>query len=629
MQSDILETIVTQRRLDVAAAKAATGDATLRARIESTFPSAPINLCERLRSSKALAVAAEFKRASPSKGEMVPLSTPVAPHAAAYTAGGATILSVLTEPTWFRGTLDDMAAARAQAAATAAELGAPRPVILRKDFIIDRYQILEARAYGADTLLLIVSSLPTVEQLQPLIAASRELGMEPLVEVNSVDEMRVAMAAGSRVVGINNRNLRTFKVDMGATVSVVAFAAAECARTGAPLPALLSLSGIRSTEDITALTADCITAASASGVRADVTLELMRGFLIGEAIMRSADPRAMVADLVAAAAAATSSSASSQGNGSSALERIAKPVRGKICGVKSVDGAMAACRSGADAVGMILVPGSPRCADAVTAQAIVAAVRKYREQDPSPILTQLRQHAASGGTDLPSLLSTLCTRQVLLMSAMRRAKPLTVGVFMNQPLDDVSGLAAQYGLDLIQLHGDEDPSAVAAASLPCPLLKVVHVPLADDGSTDTSAQTVAAVADKIVAWAPVAAAILLDSKVGTTSGGGTGAVFDASAFLPALERHLASLLLPYTASSEMLCVPVMLAGGLGPDNVSSQLKAVSSVAADGPVTCVVWAVDVSSGVEYVSADAMPAGLSGKGHKDPARVSAFLAAAKSV
>ena len=114
------------------------------------------------------------------------------------------LLSVLTEPTWFKGSLADMVEARA--AVEAAYGAQDRPLILRKDFIVDEYQLVEAVAHGADTVLLIVAILP-VPLLASLLAAARGLGMEPLVEVANEGEMRVALQAGAKVVGVNNRNL--------------------------------------------------------------------------------------------------------------------------------------------------------------------------------------------------------------------------------------------------------------------------------------------------------------------------------------------------------------------------------------------------------------------------------------
>jgi indole-3-glycerol phosphate synthase len=171
----------------------------------------PIDFADRLRRDNPMAVIAEVKRASPSKGDIAPGLDAVA-QAMKYATGGAAGISVLTEPTWFKGTLADMAGVRA----AIDSMGAARPAVLRKDFIIDEYQVIEGRVHGADSVLLIVASL-TDERLAALMDCSRDLGMEPLVEVNNSEEMQRALASGASVIGINNRDLRTFNVDLGTT----------------------------------------------------------------------------------------------------------------------------------------------------------------------------------------------------------------------------------------------------------------------------------------------------------------------------------------------------------------------------------------------------------------------------
>ena len=146
---------------------------------------------------------------------------------------------MLTEPTWFKGTLDDLANVRAGLEGAGMS---PGVCVLRKDFLMDEYQLLEARAHGADTALLIVAVLEPAE-LSALMAASRALGMEPLVEVNTEAEMEIAMAAGAKVVGVNNRNLHTFEVDMGTTGRI-----AKMLPAGSDIQ-LLALSGVATRGD--------------------------------------------------------------------------------------------------------------------------------------------------------------------------------------------------------------------------------------------------------------------------------------------------------------------------------------------------------------------------------------------
>lgn len=209
----ILQRICAQRRLDVAEAKALPGhsEEDLKKYLALGIAPSPINLYQRLQTSAPLtAVMAEFKRASPSKGDINLEANPVE-QALDYADAGASTISVLTEPKWFKGSLQDMRLVR-----VALDRKPNRPAVLRKDFILDRYQILEARLHGADTVLLIVACL-TRDELVDLLAFSRTLDMEPLVEVNNADELRIAVDVGSRVIGINNRNLHTFDVDMETT----------------------------------------------------------------------------------------------------------------------------------------------------------------------------------------------------------------------------------------------------------------------------------------------------------------------------------------------------------------------------------------------------------------------------
>lgn len=150
-------------------------------------------------------------------------------------------------------------------------MGAGRPAVLRKDFIIDPYQVVEARVCGADTVLLIVAALADGE-LADLMALSRELGMEPLVEVNNADEMSRALDAGANVIGVNNRDLRTFTVDLGTTDRLAGMAGADVI--------LAALSGISERADV-----ERFEAVGASAI------------LVGEALMVASDPAAKIREL--------------------------------------------------------------------------------------------------------------------------------------------------------------------------------------------------------------------------------------------------------------------------------------------------------------------------------------------
>ena len=260
----ILDTIVSRREKDVADAKAAVPEPELERRLASA--PAVIGFEERLRRDAPMAVIAEVKRASPSKGDIAPGMDAV-DQAMKYARGGAAGISVLTEPTWFKGSLEDMAGVRAAVEA----LGAARPAVLRKDFIIDAYQVVEARVHGADAVLLIVAALDDAN-LGHLMTRSRELGMEPLVEVNTAEEMERALAAGARVIGINNRDLRSFAVDLGTTDRL-----AGMVRGGVLLAAL---SGISTRADV-----ERFQAAGAGAV------------LVGESLMVAPDPAEKIREL--------------------------------------------------------------------------------------------------------------------------------------------------------------------------------------------------------------------------------------------------------------------------------------------------------------------------------------------
>ena len=208
-----------------------------------------------LRDSPAPRIIAECKRRSPSRGILRADYDP-ARHARAYAAAGAAAISVLTEPTFFDGSLDHLTAVRAA-------VGIP---VLRKDFVVTDYQVHEAAALGADAVLLIVSALGAAE-LARLLALARSLSLAALVEVHEAGEMRVAADAGAEVIGVNSRNLRTLAVDSRVLD--------EAARLLPPSVIAVAESGIRSGDDLRRL--------STSGYHA---------FLVGERLITEADPGA-------------------------------------------------------------------------------------------------------------------------------------------------------------------------------------------------------------------------------------------------------------------------------------------------------------------------------------------------
>ena len=209
----------------------------------------------------APALIAEVKRASPSAGVIADEADP-ASRAAAYEAAGATAVSVLTEPTHFHGSLDDLRAVRAAVAIP----------ILRKDFVVHEAQVLEARAAGADAVLLITACLSDAE-LAGLLAASRALGMEPLVETHDDGDLTRALATDARIVGVNARDLETLRVDVPASL-------ARIGRVG-PGRVVVAESGIAGRSDVVA--------AATAGASA---------ILVGETLMRADDPSAAILGLL-------------------------------------------------------------------------------------------------------------------------------------------------------------------------------------------------------------------------------------------------------------------------------------------------------------------------------------------
>ena len=256
--SDILNKILAVKADEVAAAKKHRDLPSLRREVESDteLRAGPRGFEASLRKNIAAGragVIAEIKKASPSKGILRPDFRP-AQIAESYAQGGASCLSVLTDVQFFQGHADYLRAARA-----ACEL----PVI-RKDFIVDMYQVYEARAMGADAILLIVSALDH-GLMAELEACAQELGMDVLVEVHDGDELTAALRLKTRLVGINNRNLRTFEVSLDNTIGLLPRIPAE--------RLVVTESGIAVREDVERM--------RAANVHA---------FLVGEAFMRASNP---------------------------------------------------------------------------------------------------------------------------------------------------------------------------------------------------------------------------------------------------------------------------------------------------------------------------------------------------
>lgn len=261
METDFLDKIVAARRAQVESDRAGLDEADLRERAALLRSGqATQRLRSALRGSGDIGIIAEFKRASPSLGEIRPEADP-AQMVALYEAGGAAAISVLTEPQFFKGSLDDLRAARATT----------RLPILRKDFIVDEIQIVEAAAAGADAVLLIVAAL-TDDELSRFRVLAEDLGLDALVEVHDAAEIKRAGEIGAILIGVNNRNLRTFETSLQTSVELAAIAP--------PDATLVSESGISTRADVERL--------ERCGYH---------GLLIGESLMRADDPVALLESL--------------------------------------------------------------------------------------------------------------------------------------------------------------------------------------------------------------------------------------------------------------------------------------------------------------------------------------------
>ncbi len=255
----VLDRIVEARRAAVDHRKRSVPEAVLRMAVEKAEPLRDFGAAL---TRNAVNIIAELKRASPSRGVLRAQFDPKA-LASQLEQAGAAALSVLTEEEFFQGSLADLRLARAAVSLP----------VLRKDFVFDAWQVWEARATGADTFLLIVTILRDAA-LRELLALGRQLGMEPLVEVHTREELARAVDAGARIIGVNNRDLRTLDVRLETSLELGEAIPAECIA--------VSESGVRAKEDIARL--------RAAGYDA---------FLIGEQLMQSPSPAGALRELLA------------------------------------------------------------------------------------------------------------------------------------------------------------------------------------------------------------------------------------------------------------------------------------------------------------------------------------------
>lgn len=484
MTSTFLERIVASTRADLEARKVELPLDALRERVATAPASRDFATALRPERAGSARLIAEVKRASPSKGLLAERFDPVA-QARAYQAGGAAVISVLTEPHYFRGSLDDLRVVRA----------AVDVPVLRKDFVADPYQVYEARAAGADAVLLICALLDDAS-LRDLLALTHALGMEALVEAHNAEETRRAVASGARVIGVNARDLRSFAVDT------------EVIQRLRPLVpsdrVFVAESGI----------ADRLGAMRARAWGADA-------ILVGEALMRAADPTAKARELTTAPGGSTNELFSHSFDGCFV----------KLCGLVTVDQADVARDLGANAVGLVFYPLSPRAISPGEARRIATHIN------------------GRGG--------------------------LAFGLFVNETIETVLDVVTSESLSGIQLSGDETPEYVAelACRTPWPILKAVRLRSEADLAL-------------LDAYGLAGATILLDAHV-SNSFGGTGRRGDWDLARRAAQRW-----------------PIVLAGGLTPENVAEALRATGA-----------RGVDVSSGIET------------DGVKDPAKMRAFVARAR--
>jgi tryptophan synthase beta chain len=429
----------------------------------------PRDVVDRL-AAPGLHLIAEVKRRSPSAGD-ISTDDDVVARARAYEAGGAAAISVLCEPHWFGGSIDDLRAVRA----------AVRVPVLAKEFVVDARQLDVVRAAGAD-LVLLLAALHPPKRLATLVDRSRRLGLEPLVEAHDEREIAAALDTGALLIGLNNRNLRTLEVDPE-----------RAERLLADVPG------------------DRLVIAE-SGVRDPATIARWRaaGFdaaLVGEALMRASNAEAVARAFVSA------------GRPPADPANVARTALVKICGITDAEGLVAAVAAGVDAIGLNVVPGTPRALD----------------------LRDLRRLALLARTAAPL-----------------GRPPLVVAITADIDDAPLDAAVAEAHPDVIQLSGAEPPERVAALlRAGHRVWKVLHIP------ADGTAADAPPVVDRARAYLAAGAERLLLDTAGGLHPGGTGrrAAADMAA---AIARE----------------VPVVLAGGLDAANVASALRAVPAIGVD-------------------------------------------------
>jgi tryptophan synthase beta chain/phosphoribosylanthranilate isomerase len=359
----------------------------------ATPPPRPI--VDRL-AAPGLHVIAEIKRRSPSAGAITAADEDIVARARAYEAGGAAAISVLCEPHWFGGSIDDLQAVRAAVSIP----------VLAKDFVVEPIQLPHLRAAGAD-LVLLLAVLHPARRLARLVDRALAIGLEPLVEAHDERELERALATKARLIGLNNRDLRTLEVDTERAIRL---------RDLVPDDRLVvAESGVR----------DAATVAGWRAVGFDAAL-------VGEALVRSSDPAAAVRAFVSA------------GRPPDDPANAASVPIVKICGITDTDGVLAAVRAGADAIGLNLVPGTPR----------------ELSLDEAVELARVARALAPAGGRSPRIVAiTADANRGRIAAIVAALDPHAIQLSGNEPPDDVAA-AGRPAWKALRIAGSDDAEAV-------------------------------------------------------------------------------------------------------------------------------------------------------------------------
>jgi indole-3-glycerol phosphate synthase/phosphoribosylanthranilate isomerase len=359
MMATILSEILDRKREVVAQLRADWAARDFRDRAMAIRANATPHLLLRALESNSggVKIIAEFKRRSPSAGT-IRSDLSATDVATRYERGGACAISVLTDEQYFGGSIIDLGVIRESTAIP----------LLRKDFIIDEIQIYEAAAVGADAVLLIAAALDDGALAKLRTTAEDELGLDAVVEVHTSEELRRAVSTGARLIGVNNRDLRTFQTSLETSERLIAEAPRD--------RIMISESGLENPQSLRHL--------RALG---------FRGFLIGEALMRAPDPEAALRDFIAGAEDGQERKQAAMASDTGALQVLmATAIQIKICGVTTANDARACVELGADMIGFNFYPASPRYIEPAMVRRIVdalpartCAVGVFVDADPAEI----------------------------------------------------------------------------------------------------------------------------------------------------------------------------------------------------------------------------------------------------